>query len=235
MSIEVRGLRRSYRTGSVEVPALRGLDLDLPAGSVTALYGASGSGKTTLLNCVAGLDTPDAGTVVVDGTEVTALSSEQAVAWRRGALGFVHQGHALMPWLTARENVEVPLRLTGTPRRDRAHIAAEALDEVGLHDWVDHLPDELSGGQRQRVAIARAAATRPAVVLADEPTGALDERTGARILELLAGLAADRDCTVVMATHDPATATVADRVVELRDGRLRDRPATGTSSGTGGP
>ncbi|MEM8903442.1 MAG: ABC transporter ATP-binding protein [Actinomycetota bacterium] len=179
MSIRVEGLQRTYRTGEVEVRALRGVDVELTAGTMTALSGASGSGKTTLLNCIAGLDAPNAGRIVVDGTEVTELSAERAVAWRRSALGFVHQGHALMPWLTAHENVEVPLRLTGVGRRERHRLAAAALEEVGLHDWRDHEPEELSGGQRQRVAIARAFVTGPAVVLADEPTGSLDERAKA--------------------------------------------------------
>lgn len=224
--ISIRSVTRRYGDGELSVQALRGVDLELATGSVTALFGKSGSGKTTLLNCIAGLDRPTAGTVVVDDTTIGELSIEAGARWRREHLGFVHQANGLLPWLTAAQNVEVPLRLTGHRRRERAAMAAELLDRVGLADWADHHPGQLSGGQQQRVAVARAIVARPRVILADEPTGSLDEATGLEVLQLLKSTA-DDGCTVVLATHDPAVMQITDRLIELRDGVVhRAEPST---------
>lgn len=218
--IRIVDVHRSYDTEAGAVHALSGVDLDLPSGSITALFGASGSGKTTLLNCVGTLDTPTSGSIDVDGLIVSDLRGETAVEWRRQHLGFVYQAHNLLSWLSARQNVEIALRLHGLPSDERRERALAALDSVGLADRADHLPGELSGGQLQRVSIARALVGEPPVLLADEPTGALDEQTGQRILDLLATHAATSGCTVLIATHDDTVATIADHRVDLRDGRL---------------
>lgn len=220
--ISVRAVSRDYGDGALSISALRGIDLEISAGTVTALFGKSGSGKTTLLNCIAGLDRQTEGTVEVDGVVIEDLSVEHAARWRRENLGFVYQANGLLPWLTATQNVEVPLRVAGEKRRVRAAMAQESLDRVGLGGWADHYPGQLSGGQQQRVAVARAIIARPPLILADEPTGSLDEATGLEILQLLAAMTSD-GCTVVIATHDQAAHQVADRVVELRDG-LAGRP-----------
>lgn len=218
--ITISSLRREYATAAGPVVALDAVDLLLEPGSVTALYGQSGSGKTTLLNCIGTLDTPTSGTIDVAGTVVSSLSSESATAWRLDNLGFVYQAHNLMPWLTALQNVELPMRLQKIKASERNDRARAALDAMALGDRHHHMPAEMSGGQQQRVAIARALATEPSVLLADEPTGALDERTGATVLDRLAEHAAATGCTLVIATHDDAVADIADRRIDLRDGRV---------------
>ncbi|MFH9012843.1 ABC transporter ATP-binding protein [Streptomyces sp. NPDC017943] len=200
------------------VTALDGVSLAFPAGSFTAVMGPSGSGKSTLLQCAAGLDRPTSGSVTVGGTELTGLSERRLTLLRRERVGFVFQAFNLLPSLTAEQNVALPLRLAG--RRVPKDRVRAALRQVGLADRARHRPDQLSGGQQQRVALARALTTRPDVLFADEPTGALDTRTGHEVLGLLRALA-DRDgTTVVMVTHDPVAAAYADRVVVLVDGRV---------------
>ncbi|XIE79045.1 ABC transporter ATP-binding protein [Streptomyces sp. SBR177] len=213
-AVRLRGLRRLHR----DVRALDGVDLDLPAGSFTAVMGPSGSGKSTLLQCAAGLDRPTAGTVEIDGVPLTGLSERRLTLLRRDRIGFVFQSFNLLPSLTAAQNVALPLRLAG--RRPSRTQVREALARVGLAGRERHRPAELSGGQQQRVALARALITRPAVLFGDEPTGALDSTTGRAVLDLLRELV-DRDgLTFVMVTHDPVAAARADRVLFLVDGRL---------------
>ena len=206
-------MRRTYR----EVTALDGVSVGFAAGTFTAIMGPSGSGKSTLLQCAAGLDRPDAGTVTVDGTDLGRLGEAGLARLRRTRIGFVFQAFNLLPMLTAEQNVGLPLRLAG--RRPARATVRRALAEVGLAGRERHRPDAMSGGQQQRVAIARALVAGPAVVFADEPTGALDTATGTEILGLLRGLV-DTGQTVVMVTHDPAAAAAADRVLTLTDGRI---------------
>ncbi|MGA5894889.1 ABC transporter ATP-binding protein [Streptomyces venetus] len=198
--------------------ALDGVSLAFPAGTFTAVMGPSGSGKSTLLQCAAGLDRPTSGSVTVGGTEITGLSERRLTLLRRERVGFVFQAFNLLPTLTAEQNVVLPLRLAG--RRVPKARVRQALEQVGLGDRARHRPARLSGGQQQRVALARALITRPEVLFADEPTGALDTRTGHEVLGLLRDMV-DRDGrTVVMVTHDPVAAAYADRVVFLVDGRV---------------
>ncbi|MER6956365.1 ABC transporter ATP-binding protein [Streptomyces sp. NPDC000618] len=232
-AIELRGVRRQYGRGNSAVHALRGIDLTLARGGFTAVMGPSGSGKSTFLQCAAGLDRPSAGTVHLGGTEITSLSENKLTALRRTRLGFVFQAFNLLPSLTVEQNVLLPMRLAGH-RPDRRH-AAQVLAQVGLDGLARRRPGQLSGGQQQRVAIARALVTRPDVVFADEPTGALDTTTATEILGLLrravdvphfglrSGQSAPTGATVVMVTHDPAAAAWADRVLFLADGSIADR------------
>jgi putative ABC transport system ATP-binding protein len=203
------------------VHALRGVSLELLAGSVTAIVGQSGSGKSTLLNCAAGLDTPSRGAVVVGGHDLTTLRPDDLTRFRRVHVGFVFQAYNLIGHLTARENVRLPLLLAGRPV-DPAWESA-LLEFLGVPQLMDRLPGELSGGQAQRVAIARALITRPAVVFADEPTGALDSRTGAAVLQVLRDTARELGQTVVIVTHDAGVAAAAERVVVLADGLVVDQ------------
>ncbi|AGZ43109.1 ABC transporter ATP-binding protein [Actinoplanes friuliensis] len=222
-TIQVRAVTRTYGSGDGAVTALDRLSLSFAAGTFTAVMGPSGSGKSTLLQCAAGLDRPTSGSVLLGGTELTALGETRLTRLRRERIGFVFQAFNLLPALTAEQNVALPLRLAGR-RPARAEIRA-ALTRVGLGDRARHRPDELSGGQQQRVALARALITRPEVLFADEPTGALDSTTGREVLRLLRGMADDGQ-TVVMVTHDPVAAASADRVVFLVDGRLHGELST---------
>ena len=182
--VRTEALTRTYRVGDQEIPALQGVNLRLEAGKVVALRGRSGSGKTTLLNCIGGLDRPTSGQVWFRGQEIGGLPERKLVDLRRNQIGFVFQSHALLMTYSARENVDLMLRLTGLGRRQRLERVEQALAMVGLEKWMDHRPFELSGGQQQRVAIARVIAARPALILADEPTGELDTATGQQILQL---------------------------------------------------
>ncbi|MCX5081702.1 ABC transporter ATP-binding protein [Streptomyces sp. NPDC056121] len=220
-AVELRGVRRQYGRGGGAVHALRGIDLALPRGSFTAVMGPSGSGKSTFLQCAAGLDRPTDGTVHLGGTLITGMSENKLTALRRTRLGFVFQAFNLLPSLTVEQNVVLPMRLAG--RRPDRRRAAEVLAQVGLGDKGKRRPGQLSGGQQQRVAIARALITRPDVVFADEPTGALDTTTAADILGLLRTAVDGMGATVVMVTHDPAAAACADRVLFLADGRIVDQ------------
>ena len=203
------------------VHALRGVSLELLAGSVTAIVGQSGSGKSTLLNCAAGLDTPTRGAVVVGGHDLTALRPDDLTRFRREHVGFVFQAYNLIGHLTGLENVRLPLALAGR-RVDPAWESA-LLEFLGVPELMDRLPEKLSGGQAQRIAIARALITRPAVVFADEPTGALDSRTGAAVLQVLRDTARELGQTVVIVTHDAGVAAAAERVVVLADGQVVDQ------------
>ncbi|MFC7883758.1 ABC transporter ATP-binding protein [Streptomyces sp. NPDC057376] len=216
-AIQLRSVSRRYGSGDSAVTALDEVSLDFPSGTFTAVMGPSGSGKSTLLQCAAGLDRPTSGSVVVGGTELTGLSERRLTLLRRERIGFVFQAFNLLPSLTAAQNVALPLRLAG--RRPSRSRVREALDRVGLADRARHRPTELSGGQQQRVALARALITRPEVLFADEPTGALDSRTGRQVLGLLRGMVVREGQSVVMVTHDPVAASYADRVVFLVDGR----------------
>ncbi|MEV0917165.1 ABC transporter ATP-binding protein [Streptomyces sp. NPDC049967] len=221
----MRGVRRQYGRGGSAVHALRGIDLALPRGSFTAVMGPSGSGKSTFLQCAAGLDRPTAGSVSLGGTEITGMSENKLTELRRSRLGFVFQAFNLLPSLTVEQNVVLPMRLagqrTGSARSRRE--AAEMLARVGLGDKGNRRPGQLSGGQQQRVAVARALVTRPDVIFADEPTGALDTTTAAEILQLLRHAVDTLGATVVMVTHDPAAAACADHVLFLADGEIADR------------
>lgn len=220
--IRTEALTRVYTIGAQEVRALRGVDLDLDAGRLVALRGRSGSGKTTLLNCLGGLDEPTAGHIWFQGQDLANLTENQRVELRRRQIGFVFQSHALLMTYSALENVTLMLRLAGMNHRQRHDRAREVLDLVGLTKWLNHRPFELSGGQQQRVAIARAIATRPALILADEPTGELDSATGQQILQLFHHIVDWEGATVLIATHDLAVDAFADEVIHLEDGRIAD-------------
>jgi putative ABC transport system ATP-binding protein len=216
--IRVRGLSMRLASGGRAVDVLTDVSLDVPAGQFLAIAGPSGSGKSTLLGLIAGLDQPTAGRIEVAGVDITALDDDALARFRRDRIGYVFQSFHLLPTLTAQENVAVPLELAGVP--DAAPRAAALLAEVGLAERGHHYPVELSGGEQQRVAVARAVARRPALLLADEPTGNLDSATGKQIIELLVGLNRRLGCTLVLVTHDAALAAHAERVVTLRDGRI---------------
>jgi putative ABC transport system ATP-binding protein len=218
--LEVRELTRTYGSGPGTVHALRDVSFDVAPGEMVAIVGRSGSGKTTLLNMVGGLDRPDAGTVRVDGTEVTALDDAGLSRLRRETVAYIFQTFGLMPPLTAAENVGVPLRLRHTPVPEREERVALLLDLVGLRDHAGQRPAELSGGQQQRVAIARALAGSPQLLVADEPTGQLDAETGLAIMALLRGIVEAEGLTAVVATHDPVMMSLADRVLSIADGRV---------------
>lgn len=218
--VRAMDLVRDYHSGDSVVHALRGADLAVSAGEVVAVRGRSGSGKTTLLNILGGLDRATSGRVVIDGRDVTAMGDGDLEQLRRRTVAFVFQGFGLVPYLSASENVEIPLRLVSTPSAIRDGRVRELLELVGLGARTRHRPHELSGGERQRVAIARALANRPQLLLADEPTGQLDGDTGAAIMRLLRAVLAAEGTTAIVATHDPLMLEFADRVLELRDGVL---------------
>jgi putative ABC transport system ATP-binding protein len=219
-AVELRAVTRTYGTGVNAVTALDAVDVTIPPATFTAVMGPSGSGKSTLLHCAAGLDRATAGEVVIDGVPVTGLSERALTRLRRDRVGFVFQAFNLIAALTAEQNVTLPLRLAG--RRPAPGEVRAMLAEVGLDDRAGHRPGELSGGQQQRVAIARALVTRPAVLFADEPTGALDAASGREVLRLLRAAVDRHGQTVVMVTHDPYAAAHADRVLFLADGRVVD-------------
>jgi putative ABC transport system ATP-binding protein len=217
---KVENVTRVYKTGKVETQALRGVNLSIENGEFTALVGPSGSGKTTLLQLIGCLDQPTSGRVMVNGKDVSQLNRNQRADMRRGTLGFIFQFFALIPTLTAYENVEMPLLLVGQSASERHARVTELLEWVDLGDRAHHRPDQLSGGQQQRVAIARALATHPVLVLADEPTANLDTANGRQIMETMQRLNQETGTTFVFATHDPRVISFARRVVELRDGRI---------------
>jgi putative ABC transport system ATP-binding protein len=218
--IQVRNLSKTYQRGSERIEVLHGLDLDVDPGEFVAFMGPSGSGKTTLLNLLGGIDVPTAGTVSVDGDEITAMSGRLLAAWRARHVGFIFQMYNLIPVLTAFANVELPLLLTGLGKAQRREHVETALALVGLSDRMRHYPRQLSGGQEQRVAIARAIVTDPTFLLCDEPTGDLDRQAGDEILDLLSALATDHGKTVLMVTHDPRAAERAGAVLHLDKGVL---------------
>ncbi|MGW2619356.1 ABC transporter ATP-binding protein [Streptomyces sp. NPDC001500] len=218
--VVVEDLRRTYGSGDTAVHALRGVSFTVPRGELVALRGRSGSGKTTVLNLIGGLDAPDGGRIVVDGTDVAGLGEDGLLALRRDRIGFVFQSFGLIPVLTAAENIGVPLRLRKVPVREREARVSLLLSLVGLSDHADQRPGELSGGQQQRVAVARALANNPALIVADEPTGQLDSDTGLTVMNLLRAVVRSESVTALVATHDTQLLALADRVLELRDGRI---------------
>lgn len=210
------GVERTFTSGAAEVRALRGVSFELAAGSFTAVMGPSGSGKSTLLHCAAGLDRPTEGKVLLGKTEISGMSEKKLTRLRRERVGFVFQAYNLMSALTVEDNITLPLRLGSMPvDRDWANHVVE---QIGLSSRLRHRPAQLSGGQQQRVTVARAVITKPDLVLADEPTGALDSRAGAQVLQLLADIASSFHQTVLMVTHDPVAASYAERVLFLADG-----------------
>jgi putative ABC transport system ATP-binding protein len=231
-ALSVHDLTRVYGSDTAAVTALDGVDLTIRTGTFTAVMGPSGSGKSTFLNCAAGLEAPSGGRVLIAGQDITDWDENDRTRLRRERIGFVFQGFHLMPYLTAEQNVGLPLRLAGH-KQDRDRVRG-LLDGVGLSDRARHLPGALSGGQQQRVAIARALVTDPAVVLADEPTGALDSATARDVLELLRHSVDELGQTVLMVTHDPVSASYADSVVFLVDGRVAGRMEHPTADAVAG-
>jgi putative ABC transport system ATP-binding protein len=219
--IHASKLTRRYNVGKTVVAALSDVELVVPPGEFTALVGPSGSGKSTLLNLIGGLDRPTGGEVRVDGLSLGAASEQELVRYRRERVGFIFQSFNLLPTLSAQENVEAPMMLAEIPQRARRERAAALLDSVGLAPRMLHKPNELSGGEKQRVAIARALANRPLLLLADEPTGNLDSKTGGAVLDLLCGLLQAQGLTMIMVTHDPEIAARANRIIHLRDGSIQ--------------
>ncbi len=217
---EARGVERIYTLGAERLHALRGVDMEGVAGEFIALIGRSGSGKTTLLNILVGLDRATTGEAFLAGQRLNGLSEEGRAALRRQHVGIVFQSSSLMPLLTAAENVELPLRISGWSRRDREERAREVMDRVGLLHRMRHRPYELSGGEQQRVGIARAIASRPSVLIADEPTGELDSVSAQTVFSLFRSLVEEEKVLIITATHDRAIMSAADRVLELRDGLL---------------
>ena len=220
--IRIRGLSKSYRRGEQVIPVLMGLDLDVAHGDFVALMGPSGSGKSTLLNLVAGIDKPSAGSVEIGGVDIATLNEGELADWRAANVGFIFQFYNLMPVLTAFENIELPLLLTGLSSRERRQRVNATLALVSLADRAEHYPTELSGGQQQRVAIARAIVSDPVLIVADEPTGDLDRVTGQEVLSLMDQLVRELGKTIVMVTHDPTAAARARRIVQLEKGVLVD-------------
>ena len=223
--IEIEDMRKSYRMGVVEVEALAGVTISIGRGEYVAIMGPSGSGKSTLMQLVGCLDTPTSGTYRLDGIAVDSLDDEELSSLRNRKISFVFQAFNLIPQLTVLENVALPLSYRDTPRGEADELAAGVLSSVGLAARHDHRPNELSGGECQRVAIARALITEPEVILADEPTGNLDSRTGDEVMEILGGLH-DAGTTILMVTHDPSKAGYAERLVQMQDGLIR-RELTG--------
>lgn len=222
--LEAVGLEKSFRSGQLERPVLRGVSLAVEAGEWVAIMGPSGCGKSTALHVLGGLDLPDRGSVVLDGTDITRMDSAERAMLRRRRVGYVFQQYNLIPHLDVAGNIELPLRLSGVGRREARQRSRELLDALGLGEHASSLPGRLSGGEQQRVAIARAVANRPALLLADEPTGALDSEASGRVIEVMRDQHREGQ-TIVMVTHDDEVAAAADRTVHVRDGRIVDPPA----------
>jgi putative ABC transport system ATP-binding protein len=216
-------VRKAYRQGENEIVALAGVSLDIPRGAFTAIMGPSGSGKSTLLHLMGGLDRPSGGELLVDGRLIGQMADDEVTLFRRTSIGFVFQFFNLLPTLTALENITLPFVLDGRPKAESDQKAAILLEKVGLEKRKQHLPEELSGGEIQRVAIARALAFNPPILLADEPTGNLDSKTGQSVLSLLRQINQENGSTVVIVTHSQEAAACADRTIYLRDGLVADR------------
>ncbi|MEE8569301.1 MAG: ABC transporter ATP-binding protein [Anaerolineales bacterium] len=218
--VDARDLTKVYQMGDIEVRALRGLSMRIEPGEVVAIMGPSGSGKSTLMNMLGCLDSPTSGEYYLDGERVAGMVDDQLADIRNRKVGFVFQGFNLLPRSSALTNVELPLRYSSTNGRNRRGMARSALEVVGLGDRMNHRPNELSGGQQQRVAIARAIVNEPSIVMADEPTGNLDTKSGDEIMELLLSLNHDQGTTLIVVTHDPEIAAHTGRIVNIRDGRV---------------
>lgn len=229
--IRLEKVERVYRLGNQEVHALKGIDLEVGQGSFIALMGRSGSGKTTLLNMMGGLDRPTSGRVAYMGRDLASLSERELTRWRRQEIGLIFQAYALLPALTAIENVELPLRIVGARPRESIAKSRECLKRVGLGKRMYHRSFELSGGEQQRVAIARALVTRPRLILADEPTGELDQATAIQVLELFRSIVESQGVTICMVTHDPVASSYADVTYTLDDGRLTQPGKEGAEDG----
>lgn len=227
--ISAQGVSKTYDTGSSQVHALKAIDFEVRAGEMVGVMGPSGCGKTTLLNCLSGLDSVDSGRILIEGEDISEMGDKKRTAYRAKRMGFIFQVYNLLPVLTAVENVELPL-LVGNVRPSQAReMARDALARVGLLDWADHRPAELSGGQRQRVTVARALVNNPAIVWADEPTGALDSAAATEIMDLLIELNQVQRLTIVLVTHDQGVGNMANRIVRMRDGEIvgEDIPGRG--------
>jgi putative ABC transport system ATP-binding protein len=220
LSVKVVGVEKTYKLGENQVHALKGVSLELKKGEFVAFMGPSGSGKTTLLNLIGVLDKPSKGKIYVDDIDITMLKERELTKLRRNTIGFIFQFYNLIPVLSAFENVELPMLIAGVPVKERENRARELLQMVGLGDRLNHRPDELSGGEQQRVAIVRALANRPSIVLADEPTGDLDSKTGKEVVQALIDLSNREGATVIVVTHDPSVASMATKVFEMRDGTI---------------
>ncbi|RQW89838.1 MAG: ABC transporter ATP-binding protein [Geobacter sp.] len=220
--VQIRNLSKSYRRGSQIIPVLEDITFEIPDGEFLALMGPSGSGKSTLLNLLAGIDSADSGSILINGVEITTLAETELARWRSLHVGFIFQFYNLIPVLTAFENVELPLLLTRLSRQERRAHVETALRVVGLADRMDHYPSQLSGGQQQRVAIARAVVTDPTILVADEPTGDLDRHSAGEILDLMDRLNRESGKTIIMVTHDPRAAEKAHVIRYLEKGELSD-------------
>jgi putative ABC transport system ATP-binding protein len=220
--VQLESLEKTYRLGKVTVEALRGVSLNIREGEFVVVMGPSGSGKTTLLNIIGTLDKPTSGRALIDGEDIGKMNDGQLTKLRRHKIGFIFQFHNLIPVLSAQENIQLPLLTSGTKRAVAEERANQLLKQVGLKDRARHLPDELSGGEQQRVAIARALANHPRIILADEPTGDLDTKTGTDVVQIMHEMAKKENAAVIVVTHDPIIAEKADRLVEMRDGRIAE-------------
>ncbi len=218
--VDARALHKTYGSGKNRFQALRGVDLTVQRGEMVAVVGSSGCGKTTLLNVLSGLDEPDSGEVLVDGTPLHEMTDRRRTAYRAHRMGFIFQSYNLMPVLSALENVELPLLVAGVRGFEARRRAREALDSVGLARWARHRPNELSGGQQQRVAVARALVNRPGIIFADEPTGNLDSAAASAIMDMLSALNQEHEQTFIIVTHSPAVSARARRVVTMHDGAI---------------
>jgi len=218
--VELVDVSKTYRLGEVQVQALRGVNMKATRAQIVAIMGPSGSGKSTILNLIGALDRPTSGKVIVAGRDISKMSENRLGEIRRSSIGYIFQFYNLIPVLTAYENVELPMLIAGVSRDKRAARVRELLELVGLADRAHHRPDELSGGEQQRVAVARALSKRPPLVLADEPTGDLDSKSGMQVMTILKDLAKKELSTVVMVTHDHQMASLADRILQIRDGKI---------------
>ena len=229
--VQAEGVHKVYHTGQVSVPALRGVDLTVWRGEMVAIMGPSGCGKTTLLNCLSGLDSADKGQIIIEGVSLPEMSDRERTGYRARRMGFVFQFYNLLPVLSAVENVELPLLVSGVQLREARKRALESLAQVGLAQRANHRPAELSGGERQRTTIARALVNRPALVWADEPTGDLDSETANEIMDVLVELNRERRLTFILVTHDQAVGDRCERIVRMRDGLVEAEQSVAAQEG----